>query len=481
MQDTTHSLIPVDSDVNEFMQDTIVGFDSYVSSAFKELNIKGLLSKSGIVKRSGLSADKMFFNMIQIPFLMLSTLFLFIQEQIEGTLASKSSYYRFLENSHYNWSKFTFLLSVKASKYLYGEYNPSKYFIVDDTIREVNGKMVEGASYIYDHVKGKTVLGFNKLVLGVFNGTNFLPVAQKICGGKRKPQVKSKATKYNKIPKSERIELNSPGYAERESLINTKLDLTYTLLKKSKKKFESVEFVLFDSWFCFNSFITRIKKSLNLDIICQLKNLPRANKYTHKDGKNYSLAQLYIYFVKARMKKAKKKDYKTYTLKVLTSKTNVELKIVFIKNETENKFHAFATTKIELTSEQILEYYSQRWAIEVFFKNCKQYLNYGKEQVSNIDSIVASDNLVFTRYTMLTYIAFRNKISFYDSLQKCRKQKKFIEYGLRLLNYFLKKLTVVIDYVIQLLESGEKEYAKHTLREIIKSSNEFGDIVSMQI
>ncbi len=158
MQDFSYNSIPVEIDINELLQKDLIELDSYVSSAFKMLEIKKVLSKSNIVKRSGLSTNKMLFNIIQIPLLMLSTMYLFIQDQIEGTLAGKSNYYRFLENSQYNCSKFTFLLPFKASIFLHVEHNTSKYFIVDDTIRKVKGKMVEGASYIYNHVKGRTVL-----------------------------------------------------------------------------------------------------------------------------------------------------------------------------------------------------------------------------------------------------------------------------------------------------------------------------------
>ena len=403
MQADTVNIIPVNSDVNEFLQDEMIGFDSYVSAAFKELAIKKNLARAGITKRSGVSTDLLFFNLVQVPFLMISTLFLFVQEQILDSVASKSTYYRFLENANYNWSKFLSLLSHSASKLMTENDAKVKYFVLDDTVREVTGKLVEGASYIFDHVKGKSVLGFQKLVLGVFDGEHFIPVAQRICGGKKTPKSQSKATKYNKIKKSEKIATNSPGFNERQALTESKLVNAYGMLKKSCKQYNKVKIVLFDSWFCFNSFITKIKKSLDLDVICQLKNLPKTNRYIFHE-KEYSLKQLYAYQVKPKMRKVKKKNYKQHTVTVLMSKSKIPLKIVFIENDSSDKFHAFASTKTTLTFQEILEHYSQRWSIEVFFKNCKQYLNYGKEQVSNFDSLVASDSLVFTRYIILTYL-----------------------------------------------------------------------------
>ncbi|MCG8605766.1 hypothetical protein MJD09_12315 [bacterium] len=85
----------------------------------------------------------------------------------------------------------------------------------DDSPSEVKGSLVEMASYVYDHVQRKSILGFQKLVLGIFDGHHFLPIGQRICGGKHKSQKASKATKYRKIPKVDRIDPQSPGAIER--------------------------------------------------------------------------------------------------------------------------------------------------------------------------------------------------------------------------------------------------------------------------
>ncbi len=90
------------------------------------------------------------------------------------------------------------------------------FFVLDDTITEISGKLVEGANYIYNHVSGKLVLGFQKLVLGIFNSSQFLPVNQRFCSSQKRPQTKSKSVKYKKIPKIKRIAQDSPGTIERE-------------------------------------------------------------------------------------------------------------------------------------------------------------------------------------------------------------------------------------------------------------------------
>lgn len=83
MQADTTNIIPVNSVVNEFLQDEITGFDSYVSAAFKELSIKQKLARANTTKRSGVSTELLFFNLVQIPFLMENTLFLLFKRFVK--------------------------------------------------------------------------------------------------------------------------------------------------------------------------------------------------------------------------------------------------------------------------------------------------------------------------------------------------------------------------------------------------------------
>ena len=301
-------------------------------------------------------------------------------------------------------------------------------------------------------------------------------INQKYCIGKKKPNAKSKAKKYRKTSKSERIPKNCAGAKERSEANKTKLEKSISMLRRARRQFGDVGTVLFDSWFCFNSFIITIKKRLDLNVICQLKNLPRPNKYIYK-GKAYTLSQLYAYYGKPKMRTVKKYSRKQAVLSVTLAKSDVAMKIVFLHNEGYKNWHSFGSTNTSLSARSILEKYSQRWSIEVFFKNCKQYLNYGKEQVSNLDSMIASDAMVFLRYLLLTYLAYKDKVDFYSTLERNRNQKKFIEYGLRLLNYFMKRLSVFFEMIVELIENNEKETAMESMRNFIKNINRFDEQV----
>jgi hypothetical protein len=47
------------------------------------------------------------------------------------------------------------------------------------------------------------------------------------------------------------------------------------------------------------------------------------------------------------------------------------------------------------------ELYANRWAIEVFFKECKQLLGLGKNQSRDFDSQITSTTISFIQYTIL--------------------------------------------------------------------------------
>jgi len=480
---TTENLIPVESDVNQYVEKNKAILDNDIADLFKKFKIKSLLSSAKIKKRTGQPTNIIVFDLFLIPFLMLATVFLFVRTQYENAAANKNRYYRMLENANYNWRSFILNLAYRVNQTMREKIEKSnninekstteytEFFVVDDTITTVSGKLVESASYLYDHVTGKSVLGFQKLVLGLFNGSHFLPISDNICVGKKKPNAKSKAKKYKKIPKTENIQPDCPGALERDMLGQTKLEKTISMLKQALEKGFKASTVLFDSWFCFNSFIINIVESLKLNVICQLKNLPRTNKYLYR-GKAYSLKELFAYIAKPRLRMIKKYRLKRSVITVDLPKSKVKLKIVFIQNEGKEKWHAFAATDIRLSAIKILEYYSQRWSIEVFFKSCKQHLNFGKEQMSNLDSIIACDALVFMRYILLTYLAFRGKSTFYNKFDAIRKVHTINTFGMRLLKYFLNRLSYLIQEIRELISDGFIDKGLELLQNLPNLQNE---------
>lgn len=462
------NLIPVESDVNQFLSKERSLLDTDISDLFKEFKLSRLLKDCNIRKRCGYSVPRIVYDLFFVPFLLLSNVYLFVHTQYEKAASVKNRYYRLLENAKFNWRLFVLKLSGLVHQNINGSIPVDElFFVLDDTITEISGKLVEGASYFYDHVSGKSVLGFQKLVLGIFNGSQFIPVSQRFCSSKKKPGAKSKAVKYNKIPKAERIARDSPGTVEREQLTQTKLQKAIGQLKEALKKGIKAQTIMFDSWFCFNSFIIQIVEQLGLDVICQLKNLPRTNKYVYK-GKNYSLKELFCYHGQIKLRNVKKNQFKQSLLMVSLPNSTVKMKIVYVQNNGSDKWYVFGATDSSISSQKILEHYSQRWSIEVFFKNCKQYLNYGKEQMSNLDSIIACDAFVFMRYMFLSYLAYKENATFYEKFTSLYKSQTTKAFGIGLLKFFLNRLQYMAQQIRGFLERGLIEQAMILLDAVIQ-------------
>ncbi len=59
---------------------------------------------------------------------------------------------------------------------------------------------------------------------------------------------------------------------------------------------------------------------------------------------------------------------------------------------------------------EILDYYSRRWAIEVYFRDCKQLLGLEKCQGQTLDALVAWTSIVMIRYLILVHILAKRQI-----------------------------------------------------------------------
>ena len=124
----------------------------------------------------------------------------------------------------------------------------------DDTTDARVGRHLENVSYIFDHVVGKTRLGFKDLILGYFDGTSFTPLdfsvhAEKALRGKaRKAQYKKTG-----VP-------GSPGNRRRQECSVDKITQAITMVKRAIKHGFRAKYVLTGSWFSSKGFIQAMRQ-----------------------------------------------------------------------------------------------------------------------------------------------------------------------------------------------------------------------------
>ena len=124
------------------------------SKAIKELRIAKLLRRSNISKNCGISAFEVFQFLLLLVF-QGKNLFRFLNSKHKDQAVSKNTYYRFLNETSYNWSKFLLLLAVKITTVFNSLTRPERVnvLILDDSVIKRNrSKSVELLARVYDHV-----------------------------------------------------------------------------------------------------------------------------------------------------------------------------------------------------------------------------------------------------------------------------------------------------------------------------------------
>ena len=105
------------------------------SNAIKELQIGKLLRSSNIRKSCGVSAFEVFQFLLLLVF-QGKNLYRFLNSKHKDQAVSKNTYYRFLNETSYNWKKFLSLLAVKITSAFDRLTRPErvKVFVLDDSI-----------------------------------------------------------------------------------------------------------------------------------------------------------------------------------------------------------------------------------------------------------------------------------------------------------------------------------------------------------
>ena len=359
------------------------------SDAFKKLKIGNLMHKSNITKSCGISAYEVFHFLLLLAF-QGKNLFRFLNSKHKDQAVSKNTYYRFLNETSYNWSKFLLLLAVKVTTIFDTLTRPArvKVLILDDSVIKRNrSKSVELLARIYDHVEHKCQKGFTLLTLGWSDGYSFIPTGFNMLSSA------NKANRYNEV--SDKIDHRTNGYKFRKESMMHKTQAAVLLIKNALKAGVRADYVLMDTWFTTEPMIADILET-GMDVIGMVKQLKQ--RYTYHD-KQYKLPELkkFVSFEGAR---------NIFGSLVVTTKTGIPVKIVFVRNRNKKSECLYIlSTDISLSDAEIVRIYGNRWSIECFFKSSKSFLKLGTEfQSHNYGAMVSHTTIVFTRYIILEWI-----------------------------------------------------------------------------
>lgn len=274
-------------------------------------------------------------------------------------------------------------------------------FVVDDSVKARAGRKVEGTSSHFDHTEGKTIRGHQVLQLGLASEQGFVPVEAQIVMGDVNPVDKPKDKPF----KDQR---SSAARDMRRSWEQNKHELFRSMLQRALKAGLSAAYLVADAWFGCKENIALALES-ELIAIFQMKRGKLAYLY---EGRSYTAAQLYTKVQRRMRPRSPKARYKTaaitVSLNLVTERKEaarwVPVRLVFsapVRVSQPDTWVVFLCTEPSLDEQTILQTYSLRWSVEVYFKEIKQHLGLWKEQSGRYQVAYASVHLAALRYLLL--------------------------------------------------------------------------------
>lgn len=211
--------------------------------ALKELQIAKLLRRANITKTCGVSVYEVFQFLLLLVF-QGKNLFRFLNSKHKEQAVSKNTYYRFLNEVSYNWSRFLMLLAVKVTSAFDRLSRPERVnvLILDDSVIKRNrSKKMELLARVYDHVEHKFQKGFTLLTLGWSDGYSFVPTGFNLLSSA------SESNRYNAV--SDSIDHRTNGYKVRKASMMHKTDVAVQLIRNVLTAGIKADYVLMDTWF----------------------------------------------------------------------------------------------------------------------------------------------------------------------------------------------------------------------------------------
>ncbi len=367
----------------------------------------------------------------------------------------KDAYYRLKNNSRINWRCFLtgivkqVLITLKARETAIINNITIRAFIFDDTPIAKTGHLIEGVSKVWNHVINRSILGFQLLVMGLYDGSMFIPINfsfHREKGTNKKRPFGLKPKHYKNQHKKKR-DKNTFGAKRKKELDATKIASAVKMIQYSVKKGITADYVLTDSWFtCWAIVETSINNGLKyIGMFSKVKTLFTYNnkKLTYKE-------------IRALSKKSVKRNrrFNLYYIRKVVDWKGQKVVLYFTRRGKRGNWRTIISTDLSLNFNRTIEIYQIRWSIEVFFKESKQMLGLGKSQSNDFDAQIADTTITMIQYI---FLALRNRIDKYESLGKLFENTKEDIIELRLQERLIALLITILEIIATLFEQADEQ------------------------
>lgn len=319
----------------------------------------------------------------------------------------KDVFYRLMNDASINWRNLAYSVTIQLIRKVQNNCqedntNP-RCLIVDDTDLSKTGRQIELIGKIFSHVTHTVNLGFKGLFMGYHDGKSFFSLDFSLHGEKGKNQNKPYGLTHSQIKKrfSKKRDKSSMGSKRVDEYFLSKIESMIKMIGLAIAKGIRFDYVLTDSWFtCFEL----VKFIVTRRIGCHFIGMIKMGKTRYSAfGKNLTSKEI-VDLLRRKKKTKRSKLLGYYYAETIVDFKGVQVKLYFCKSSKKGNWNGMMTTNIELTFEQAYKIYSTRWSVEVFFKECKQYLGLGKCQAQNFDAQIASTTLCMMQYNLLSVV-----------------------------------------------------------------------------
>ncbi len=429
---------------------------SFFTDMIKSLKIGKHHALFSGVKEKGISALTIISILITFPFIEQKNVHRFINSYWNKFAGfGKDVYYRLKNNSKINWRKFLFavikrvIITLSERQQTQSSETRIKAFIFDDTSIPKTGVFTEGVSKVWNHVIQKSVLGYQLLVMGLYDGTIFLPINFSF----HRENGKNKKWKFGLKPKHLKKQFNkkrnkhTAGYARKRELDISKIKSAVNMIKSAIKNGITANYVITDSWFtCWE--LIKISLENNMHYIGMYSKIKARFLFNNKKYSYKSLRKINRKNIK------RNRRYNLYYIRVVAQWNGQLVVLYFTRKGKNGNWKTILSTDLSSNFNKTVEIYQLRWSIEVFFKETKQLLNLGKSESQDFDAQIADATITMIQYI---FLLIRHRVDKYESIGKLYENTKAETLEIKLHDRLILLLIVIINIIEELFEGAEME------------------------
>ena len=428
---------------------------SHLIDVFSIFSGKSIIRGVFSYKSKGIPFANLLQALILMPFLGASNVNSFFERHYHLLYKGKKDcLYDTLRNPDTNWRKLLLNFAKRFVKTV--DKNTSEqsvsFFIADDSDLEKRTPFFEGISRVFNHVTRTYPFAYKVLTLGYSDGKSFIPIDFSLHNEKGKKKNFGLISKQRKEQYLKKRKTLCNGAKRKKELRTDKGLNLIKMVKRAVKHGIVADYLLTDSWFLSENLISEIRNIKNGAI--HILSMCRMDKRKYLTDNGEFDAAIIRKQNKQLMKRSR--QHRAYYIEQTVEYKGIKVKLFFIRLSKRSKWRLMVTTNTSLRFTEVYELYANRWAIEVFFKECKQLLGLGKNQSRDFDSQIASTTISFMQYTILAlhkrYDAYQTIGGLFNANKAAITEQIFSD---RIKILFIELIEMLIELLNQTIEINE--------------------------